>query len=241
MRPTAEEPVEQSHGGSSRRGHERGDRSDERAGPAVPPTRPANTRPDPLVGEVDAVIQHLPGTRLNDVVPSERDRPGTPTAPAPVLGTVPELVVGALGSGAPPDAAPGFGQQAGIVTAASAAVSEHAGAAGAHASLPGVLADVPVAVLVIDQKASSVVYPNSAAVQLAGNVSLPVDVDTWGAAVGLTDLSGAPLASSSGPLSTVAQGRPVTGEAVRLAPRTSTDAGRAGDDDLGEQLLWVTG
>ena len=45
-----------------------------------------------------------------------------------------------------------------------------------------------------------------------------MDVDTWGAAAGLTDLAGGPLASSSGPLSTVAQGRPVTGEAVRLSP-----------------------
>jgi PAS domain S-box-containing protein len=113
---------------------------------------------------------------------------------------------------------------------------------GAHASLPGVLADVPVAVLVIDQKASSVVYANTAAVQLAGNVRLPVDVDTWGASAGLTDLSGEPLATSSGPLSTVAQGRPVTGEAVRLSPGTSTEPGRA--DAAGasaDQLLWVTG
>jgi PAS domain S-box-containing protein len=69
-----------------------------------------------------------------------------------------------------------------------------------------------------------------------------VDVDTWGAAVGLTDLSGAPLASSSGPLSTVAQGRPVTGEAVRLAPRTSSVPQRADTaDGWADQLLWVTG
>src|SRR3712207_7090678 len=49
------------------------------------------------------------------------------------------------------------------------------------------------------------------------------------AAVGLTDLSGRPLASSNGPLSTVAQGRPVSGEALRLASETD------------EHLLWVTG
>ncbi|MGZ4642290.1 MAG: SpoIIE family protein phosphatase [Blastococcus sp.] len=119
-----------------------------------------------------------------------------------------------------------LGQQAGIVTAASAAVSGHADDGGAHAALPGVLANVPVAVLVIDQNTSAVTYANTAAVELAGNVGLPLDIDAWGAAAGLTDLSGKPLASSSGPLSTVAQGRPVTGEAVRLSP------GR---------LLWVTG
>ena len=109
-------------------------------------------------------------------------------------------------------------------------------------TLPGVLADVPVAVLVIDQRSSAVVYANTAAVELAGNVGLPVDADTWGAAAGLTDLSGAPLASSSGPLSTVAQGRPITGEAVRLAPGTSSERDRAAaDDGHGDQLLWVTG
>jgi PAS domain S-box-containing protein len=133
-------------------------------------------------------------------------------------------------------------EQAGIVTAASAAVYGQSGAAAAHAALPGVLSTVPVAVLVIDQKNSAVTYANTAAVELAGNIALPVDVDTWGAAAGLTDLTGRPLASSSGPLSTVAQGRPVTGEAVRLAPGRSTESERAdadrGDDD---QLLWVTG
>jgi PAS domain S-box-containing protein len=139
------------------------------------------------------------------------------------------------------DADRDFGQQAGIVTAASAAVSGHNGQS-PHSTLPAVLADVPVAVLVIDQRTSSVVYANSAAVGLAGNVRLPVDVDAWGAAAGLTDLSGAPLASSSGPLSTVAQGRPVAGEAVRLSPGRSSEPDRAGSGEgLDDQLLWVTG
>ena len=131
-------------------------------------------------------------------------------------------------------------EQTGIVTAANAAVS--AQGSSAHAALPGILSTVPVAVLVIDQKNSSVTYANTAAVELAGNVALPVDIDTWGAAAGLTDLSGQALASSSGPLSTVAQGRPVTGEAVRLSPGRSTDWRRA-DADEGDrdQLLWVTG
>src|SRR6185312_6079560 len=90
------------------------------------------------------------------------------------------------------DAERDLGRQAGIVTAASAAVSGHSGPS-AHGSLPG-------------------------------------DVDSWGAAAGLTDLGGSPLASSSGPLSTVAQGRPVTGEAVRLSPGTSTEHQRATQD-----------
>ena len=136
---------------------------------------------------------------------------------------------------------PGTPEQAGIVDAAAAAVSgQDAGAA--HAALPGILSSVPVAVLVIDQKNSAVTYANTAAVEIAGNIALPVDVDTWGAAAGLTDLAGEPLASSSGPLSTVAQGRPVTGEAIRLSPGRSTDWRRA-DADEGDrdQLLWVTG
>ncbi|PRY38532.1 PAS domain S-box-containing protein [Geodermatophilus tzadiensis] len=130
-------------------------------------------------------------------------------------------------------------QQSDVVTAASAAVSEHDGSA---AALPAVLADVPVAVLLIDQKSGSVTYANDAAIELAGDVRLPVDIDRWGAAVGLTDLAGAPLARTTGPLSLVAQGQPVTGEAVRLTPGRGTDVGRARDDDgEGDRLLWVTG
>jgi len=145
-------------------------------------------------------------------------------------------------SGAPAEAGRDRDRQAGIVAEASAVVSEHARDAGANAALPGVLADVPVAVLVIDQKSSSVIYANVAAVELAGNVTLPVDVDTWGASAGLTDLSGRPLASSDSPLSLVAQGQPVTGEAVRLQPSTSSEPVRADrDDGLSDQLLWVTG
>jgi PAS domain S-box-containing protein len=146
--------------------------------------------------------------------------------------------------GSPPTSDAGLGRQAGIVTAASAAVSASEGPAGGGTNLPAVLADVPVAVLVIDRLNSSVVYANTAAVELAGNVHLPVDVDTWGASAGLTDVSGEPLATTSGPLSTVAQGRPITGEAVRLAPGTSTEPGRAGAADgegLDDHLLWVTG
>ncbi|MBM7806542.1 PAS domain S-box-containing protein [Geodermatophilus bullaregiensis] len=133
-------------------------------------------------------------------------------------------------------------RQAGVVTAASAVVSEHGDAEAASTALPAVLADVPVAVLLIDQKSGSVTYANAAAVEMAGNVHLPVDIDTWGAAVGLTDLGGAPLARTTGPLSVVAQGQPVTGEAVRLQPGRGTGTDRAHDDDGGDdRLLWVTG
>jgi PAS domain S-box-containing protein len=133
-------------------------------------------------------------------------------------------------------------EEAGIVTAAAAVVSGHAHTGTASAALPGVLADVPVAVLVIDRGCGTVTYANTAAVELAGNVSLPVDVDTWGAAAGLTDLGGQPLARTTGPLSVVAQGQPVTGEAVRLSPGRSTSAERAAEDGgHRDRLLWVTG
>jgi PAS domain S-box-containing protein len=138
----------------------------------------------------------------------------------------------------------GLDRQQDVVTAAHAVVTEHERSHdnGAHAALPGILIDVPVAVLVIDQAAGSVTYANSAAVELAGNVQLPVDIDSWGAAAGLTDLNGEALASTSGPLSMVAQGLPVAGEAVRLTPGRSSEPGRAERADAGDdRLLWVTG
>lgn len=115
--------------------------------------------------------------------------------------------------------------QAGAVGAAAAVVSRSGD--GARSALPGVLADVPVAVLVIDQGAGTVVYANTAAVELAGDVRMPVPIDEWGTSAGLTDLGGEPLASSGSPLSLVAEGTPVAGEAVRLAAEDRT--------------LWVTG
>jgi PAS domain S-box-containing protein len=137
---------------------------------------------------------------------------------------------------------PGSGRTASIVGAAEAVVSGSEDRGRAQAALPGVLSDVPVAVLVIDQVAGTVVYANTAAIELAGNVQLPVPVDAWGASAGLTDLNSAPLASTSSPLSLVAQGRPVAGEAVRLSPRRSSDELRATDTGAGpDQVLWVTG
>ena len=130
--------------------------------------------------------------------------------------------------------------QASIVGAAEAVVSGSESDRGAQASLPGVLSDVPVAVLVIDQAAGTVTYANTAAIELAGNVRLPVGVDAWGAAAGLTDLSSEPLASTASPLSLVSSGRPVVGEAVRLSPSRSTNGARAAEDEP-DQVLWVTG
>ena len=150
-------------------------------------------------------------------VPAERDRPRDQS-----LLQRPDGVVGR--------------EEAGVVSAATAVLSERAGTGSSSTALPGVLSDVPVAVLLIDRSAGAVTYANTAAVELAGNVRLPVDIDTWGASVGLTDLGGRPLASTSGPLSLVAQGLPVTGEAVRMTPgQGHRDGGRR------DQLLWVTG
>ncbi len=151
-------------------------------------------------------------------MPAERDRPRDTPPVQPTDG-----VVGR--------------EAAGVISAASAVLTARAGAGTASAALPGVLAEVPVAVLLIDRDAGAVTYANSAAVELAGNVRLPVDIDTWGASVGLTDLGGQPLARTSGPLSLVAKGQPVTGEAVRMAP----DRGTGQDGDRSDQLLWVTG
>ena len=171
-------------------------------------------------------------------VPSE-GHPGKPSA-----GTVPPEATAALAAGSVPvdhEPAP-VQRQANIVGAAEAVVSDSDDKRGAQAALPSVLSDVPVAVLVIDQAAGTVTYANTAAIELAGNVSLPVPVDTWGASAGLTDLNSEPLASSSSPLSLVAQGRPVVGEAVRLSPQRSSDEDRASDaDGQNDQVLWVTG
>jgi PAS domain S-box-containing protein len=175
--------------------------------------------------------------RYDHRMPSDL-RPGD-TAAAPV----PPEAAAALADGVAGSASDdGPAQAASILGAAEAVVStsEHRGRA--QAVLPGVLSDVPVAVLVIDRDAGTVTYANTAAIELAGNVQLPVSIDIWGASAGLTDLNSAPLASSSGPLSLVAQGRPVAGEAVRLSPQRSSDALRAASaDDAADQVLWVTG
>ncbi|MCZ2849619.1 SpoIIE family protein phosphatase [Modestobacter sp. VKM Ac-2978] len=160
--------------------------------------------------------------------------------PVPVPREAAAALVDALPSS--PDQPEQTRQQASVVGAAEAAVSGTDSQRSAQAALPGVLSDVPVAVLVIDQTDGTVTYANTAAIELAGNVRLPVAIDAWGASAGLTDLSGAPLAKSTGPLSDVAAGRLVAGEAVRLSPRDSSNAQRAADaGDDADRVLWVSG
>ena len=172
------------------------------------------------------------------VVPPMRDL----TADQPGSAVPPEAAAVIAGAQPNPAGESEQQQQAALVDAAEAVASaSDATNTGAQAGLPSVLGDVPVAVLVIDQAEGSVVYANTAAIELAGNVQLPVAVDTWGASAGLTDLTGSPLASTSNPLSRVAEGRPLTGEAVRLSPARSSDAARAADVTSGDLLLWVTG
>ncbi|MFQ1004094.1 SpoIIE family protein phosphatase [Modestobacter sp. SSW1-42] len=170
-------------------------------------------------------------------MPSDR-RPGE-SAPGQVPPEAAAALAGSLTSGSEPTDRT---QQASLVGAAEALVTGSDSERSAQAALPGVLADVPVAVLVIDQVAGTVTYANAAANELAGHIGLPAPVDTWGASAGLTDLGGAPLEDTASPLSLVAAGRPVAGEAVRLSARRSSDGARAqaADDDR-DRVLWVTG
>ncbi|MGY1754711.1 SpoIIE family protein phosphatase [Blastococcus sp. SYSU D01042] len=132
----------------------------------------------------------------------------------------------------------GIQGQAAVVAAATAV----APLGDSGSLLPAVLGDTPTAVLLINRADGLVTFANRAAIELAGDVGLPIGVDAWGSAAGLTDLSGRPLAGTDAPLSRVADGHPVAGEPVRLQPRRSDDTDRAaaaveGDD----KLLWVTG
>ncbi|MCW2581675.1 MAG: hypothetical protein JWQ53_465 [Klenkia sp.] len=115
-----------------------------------------------------------------------------------------------------------------LVEATEAAL---AGSSGGPAVLPRVVGDAPVAVLLIDRGTGEVTYGNTAALRLAGHPELPLATDAWADAVGLRDLDGHPLSSTDGPLSAIAAGRPVAGEAVR-AP---------GPDGAPDQVLRVTG
>ena len=130
--------------------------------------------------------------------------------------------------------------QAEVVAAATVAADP--GSQVPSSALPAILGDVPVAVLLIDRGTGEVTFANGAALDLAGKIALPVGTDAWGAAAGLTDLDGHPLAGTEAPLSRVADGNPLAGEPVRLAPRRSDDPDRAaGHDSADDRLLWVTG
>ena len=130
-------------------------------------------------------------------------------------------------------------------TLAGEVAAGHLPASGlADTHLPQVLYDAPAAVLMIDLEQRQVVYANAAAVDLTGNrVRLPVDVDDWSDAAGLTDLGGKRMSETTSPLSLLSSGIPVAGEPVAVH-----DAARRGSSATSEQreasegrLLWVTG
>ena len=111
-------------------------------------------------------------------------------------------------------------------------------------ALPQVLHDAPAAVLVIDLERQQVVYANAAAIALTGErVGLPVDVDVWSDAAGLTDLGGQRMSETTSPLSLVARGVPVAGEpvAVHDAARRGSSLTPAQRQAVEGRLLWVTG
>lgn len=109
--------------------------------------------------------------------------------------------------------------------------------------LPPVLHAAPAGVLVVDMRRRTVVKANAAAVELTGDrVELPVDIETWGEAAGLTDLGGRPIRETRSPLSLVAGGVPVAGEPVAVhAARHGARVGAEQPEAAGGRLLWVTG
>ncbi|MBW0115786.1 GAF domain-containing SpoIIE family protein phosphatase [Pseudonocardia abyssalis] len=127
-------------------------------------------------------------------------------------------------------------------------MTEISGTAGvapvAATELPHVVHGAPAAVLMIDLATREVVYANASAIELTGDrVHLPVDVDAWGDAAGLTDLGGQRMSETNSPLSLVAAGVPVAGEPVAVhdsARRGSTVTDEQRDASEG-RLLWVTG
>src|SRR4051812_49470662 len=81
--------------------------------------------------------------------------------------------------------------------------------------MPQVLHDAPAAVLVIDLDRQQVVYANAAAIALTGErVGLPVDVDAWSDAAGLTDLCGRAVRGTTPPVSLAPGGEPPAGGPV---------------------------
>ncbi|SHF29374.1 SpoIIE family protein phosphatase [Streptoalloteichus hindustanus] len=84
------------------------------------------------------------------------------------------------------------------------------------AALSEGIASCATPVLVVDLATRTVVETNEAAAALAPGVRLPVDVDAWGKAAGLTDVDGRPLDDPWSPLHRAAGGQRVAGEAVTL-------------------------
>jgi PAS domain S-box-containing protein len=116
--------------------------------------------------------------------------------------------------------------------------------AAAQSDLPQVLHTAPAAVALIDLGEGLVTYANDSAQGLTGGrASLPIDVDAWSEAAGLTDLSGRPMRDTASPLSRVAQGIPVSGEPVAVADdaRRGSEATEEEREEAEGRLLWVTG
>ena len=124
--------------------------------------------------------------------------------------------------------------------AASEALTDATSATG-PILLPRVLGDSSVAVLLVDQTSGEVTYANVAALELAGNVTLPIPIDQWSAKAGVTDIDGGPLAGTSEPLSLLAAGELVAGEPVRVRGTAAVSATDRGTDDARGPVVWVTG
>ncbi|MEI4273996.1 SpoIIE family protein phosphatase [Klenkia sp. LSe6-5] len=139
----------------------------------------------------------------------------------------------------PGDVQRGEALQEAVVEAAEQVLAEPGGLVAD--GLPRVLGDSPVAVLLIDRASGQVTYANSAALDLAGDVGLPVAIDRWSEAAGVTDLDGAPLAAGGEPLSRVAAGEPVAGEPVRIGG--TAESARADGREVGDlgPVVWATG
>ena len=98
---------------------------------------------------------------------------------------------------------------------------------------PLVELDAPAAVLLVELATRTVVHANDVAEQLAPGIGLPAAVDAWADAADLRDLDGAELSETLHPLSLLAAGRPVAGQAVTAARLSRLGRRRA--------PLWVVG
>lgn len=98
---------------------------------------------------------------------------------------------------------------------------------------PLVELDAPAAVLLVELASRTVVHANDVAEQLGPGVGLPAAVDAWADAADLRDLDGAELSETAHPLSLLAAGQPVSGQAVTAARLSRLGRRRA--------PLWVVG
>jgi PAS domain S-box-containing protein len=130
--------------------------------------------------------------------------------------------------------------QESVVDDASQALAGIGASTGATA-LPRVLGDSPIAVLLVDRSHGTVTYANTAALELAGDVGLPVAVDAWTTAAGVTDIDGNALTDTAAPLSRVAAGQPVAGEPVRIRGTDGVADTDRGTADSRGPVVWATG